>query len=85
MDHSVLTLRYVRKKSGTAWEKSYDKFDVDFDVDEEMIFDNFLDGIHPNVGRAGTGHIRERVKKHLDFFLSFEIEDIVNSELDKIK
>ena len=84
MNHNgegVLTLRYVRKKSGTVWEKSYDKFDAD----EEDIFNNFLEGIHPNVGRANTSHIRERLKKQLDFFLSFEVESIVNSELDKIK
>lgn len=84
MNHNgegVLTLHYIRKKDGMACEKSYDKFDAD----EEKIFNNFLEGIHPNVGRANTSHIRERVKKHLDFFLSFEVADIVNHELDKIK
>ena len=80
MDHSVLTLHYTRKH-GSEWVKSYDKPDVD----EEKIFANFLEGIHPNVGRAGTSHIRERVKKHLDYFLSFEIDGIINSELNKIK
>ena len=84
MNHSgegALTLRYTRKKKGGVWEKSYDKFDVD----EEAIFENFLEGIHPNVGRANSSHIRERVKKRLDYFLSFEVANIVNKELDKIK
>ena len=80
MDHNILTLHYIRKNE-TSWEKSYDKSDAD----EEKIFENFLEGIHPNVGRANTGHIRERVHEHLDYFLDFEITDIVNRELDKIK
>ena len=80
MEHNTLTLRYT-SKNGTTWEKSYEKSDSD----EEKIFENFLEGIHPNVGRANSSHIRERLHKHLDYFLDFEIINIVNSELDKIK
>lgn len=85
MDHSILTLRYVRKNNSEPWEKTYDKSGSKYPVKEEEIFNNFLEGIHPNVGRANTSHIRERLKQHLDYFLSFEVETIVNSELDKIK
>lgn len=88
MQHSgegILTLRYTRKTSSEPWQKSYDKIVEDKEKFEKIIFENFLEGIHPNVGRAGTSHIRERVKKHLDYFLDFEIEHIINCELDKIK
>lgn len=85
MDHSILTLRYVRKNNSEPWEKTYDKSGSKYPVKEEEIFNNFLEGIHPNVGRAGTSHISARVQKALDYFLDFEAVDIVNNELNKIK
>ena len=70
--------RYQTKKSGEPCKHSYP-------ASEEDIFENFLAGIHPNVGRAGTSHIRARVQQALDYFLDFEAVDIVNGELNKIK
>jgi hypothetical protein len=70
--------RYQTKKSGEPCKHSYP-------ASEEDIFENFLAGIHPNVGRAGTSHISARVQKALDYFLDFEAVDIVNNELNKIK
>lgn len=70
--------RYQRKRSGELCRHSYP-------ANEEDIFENFLAGIHPNVGRAGTSNIRARVKEQLNYFLDFEVADIINKELDKIK
>ena len=70
--------RYQQKKSGEPCKHSYP-------ANEQDIFDNFLAGIHPNVGPAGTGNIRARVSEALDYFLDFEIEYIINNELSKIK
>lgn len=85
MDHShyQIKITYQRKKKPGVWERLYDY--VDEDVDEEEIFDNFLAGIHPNVGRAGTKDVRKEVSRALDIFLDSEVIDIVNKELDKIK
>lgn len=81
MDHSELTVRYERKKKGGVWERTYEKDNVD----EEAIFENFLAGIHPNVGQANSHHIKERVKQRLDYFLEWDAPYIINKELDKIK
>jgi hypothetical protein len=85
MDHSKLMVRvnYNRKKKGGTWSRLY--VYEDEDVDEESIFENFLDGIHPNVGRENTHNIRAKIKQQLNQFLDVEIMDIVNRELDKIK
>ena len=85
MDHSQYSINvvYQRKKKPGTWERTYTY--QDDDVNEEAIFENFLAGIHPNVGPANTSNIRERVKKALDIFFDFEVVDIVNQELDKIK
>lgn len=86
MDHSNYSIKvtYHRKKKSGVWEKTYNYHDED--VDEKDIFENFMAGIHPNaVGPTTTQHIRERTSKALDFFLAFEVEDIVNQEIDKIK
>ena len=82
MDHSELTLIYNRKGGGDPWKRTY----IKDNVDEKAIFENFLEGIHPNItGASKTQHIRERVKRHLNYFLEFEAVYIVNQELDKIK
>lgn len=85
MDHSKYQIKvtYQRKKKSGVWEKTYEY--EDDNVNEEYIFENFLAGIHPNVGPAGTSNISERVNKALDYFLDFEVIDIVNKELDRIK
>lgn len=82
MDHSELTVRYSRKKRDDPWKKTYDKTGK---VDEEEIFENFLAGIHPNVGQAKSHHIRERVGQRLDYFLEWDAPHIISQELDKIK
>lgn len=85
MDHSLLILnvQYKRKKSSGTWESTY-TYDNNY-VDEKIIFENFLAGIHPNVGNANTRDITERVSRRLSYFLDYDAIDIVNAELNKIK
>lgn len=52
---------------------------------EKIIFEYFLSGIHPRVGRANTHHIEEEVNKALDDLFDKELSDIVLKELAKIK
>lgn len=88
MDHSILhvVVKHKSKKTGKikTYEYSYKKKNYDEQL-EEVIFENFMEGIHPRVGRAKTHHIEKRVNEALDYFFIFELEDIVKKELSKIK
>ena len=81
-DKLIVKVQYQRKKKGGTWEKKY-VYDRD-DVDEEAIFENFLAGIHPRVGRANSSHIEERINTALTIFFDFEIMDIITQEINKI-
>lgn len=81
-DKLILNVKYQRKKKGGTWERKY-VYDND-DADEETIFENFLAGIHPRVGRAGSSHIEERINTALTIFFDFEVIDIITQEIDKI-
>jgi hypothetical protein len=85
MDHSALHIVVKRKSKKTGKIKEYEYFYEREDPNEEAIFENFMAGIHPRVGMAGTHHIEERVNEALDYFFLFEFEDIVNKELAKIR
>ena len=85
MDHSMLHVVVKRTSKKTGKTKEYEYFYEKENVDERAIFENFMAGIHPRVGNAGTSHIEERVNEALDYFFLFEFEDIVNKELAKIK
>ena len=85
MDHSTLHVVVKRKSKKTGKIKEYEYFYEREDVNEEAIFENFMAGIHPRVGNAGTHHIEERVNQALDYFFLMELEDIVTKELSKIK
>ena len=52
---------------------------------EKMIFEYFLAGIHPRVGRAGTSYIEAEVNEALDDLFENELNQIVLKELSKIK
>lgn len=81
-DKLIVKVQYQRKKKGGTWEKKY-IYDRD-DVDEEDIFENFLAGIHPRVGRAGSSHIEEKINTALTIFFDFEVMDIITQEINKI-
>ena len=85
MDHSVFRVSVKRKSKKTGQIKEYEYFYLRPNVNEEAIFENFMAGIHPRVGMANTHHIEERVNQALDYFFLYELEDIVNKELSKIK
>lgn len=85
MDHSTMHVVVKRKSKKTGKIKEYEYFYEREDVNEEAIFENFMAGIHPRVGMAGTHHIEERVNEALDYFFLFEFEDLVNKELSKIR
>ena len=51
--------------------------------DEGLIFENFLEGIHPNVGPMGTTNVREATNKSLDDLMD-EAVSIVEAELSAI-
>lgn len=85
MDHSTLHIIVKHKSKKTGKIKEYEYFYEKPDVDEEGIFENFMAGIHPRVGPANTHYIEKRVNEALDYFFMFELEDIINKELSKIK
>lgn len=85
MDHSTLHVVVKHKSKKTGQVKEYEYFYQKNDVDEEAIFENFMAGIHPRVGPAGTHYIEEEVNKALDNFFDNELNKIVLKELSKIK
>ena len=85
MDHSTLHVIVKRKSKKTGQIKQYEYFYEKENVDEQAIFENFMAGIHPRVGRANTHHIEEVINQKLDDFFLYELEGIVNAELAKIK
>jgi hypothetical protein len=72
MDHAYISKKSTKKAGRNAKR-------------EEIIFEYFLAGIHPRVGRAGTSWVEREVNDALDDLFDNELEDIVYKELDKIK
>ena len=87
MDHSRLKMTVTRKlkKTGKTVTRTYTYDLGESQQREERIFNSFLDGIHPQVGRARTGHVEKDVNKALDDFFDNKLNEIVLKELAKIK
>lgn len=85
MDHSAhkVKVTWKRKRTGETVTKTY--LYIRDNVNEEQIFENFLDGIHPNVGPAGTTNVGDTASTELDNLLNSKIDGILESELSKIK
>lgn len=85
MDHSTLNVVVRHKSNKTGQIKEYKYSYEKPDVNEEAIFENFMYGMHPRVGRVNTHHIEQVVNQELDKFFEYELEEIVKKELSKIK
>lgn len=86
MDHSEKSVTVSWKlKNGTKKTKTY-TYRLPFNLErEEQIFENFMAGVHPKVGRAGTHNIEKRTTKALNSFMDSKARKIIQEELDKIR
>lgn len=85
MDHKFLALHvsYKQKKTGRTVNKTY--YYETNTVNEQIIFDNFMAGIHPGVGNHGTSPVYSATDKQLDKLLHSVIIDILDKQIKNIK
>lgn len=85
MNHNFLAIHvsYKQKKTGRTVTKTY-YYDTNT-ANEQIIFDNFMAGVHPGVGTMGTTPVYNITDKQLDKLLHGVIIDMLDAAIKKIK